>query len=193
MILLMLLVFAALPAAAQSNAEVGIVVGASSRHLQSTAAEDAAGAFLDDEINLSHNVAELFYALKMDESTAIKFKAGRIETPLRYTTREENNADGTVTRFAKDEEGEVQHASIVAEYRFSEAFGTTALFGGIGVYRQSGDHVKSEADFGYQLGVNADFPITRRYGFMLEGAYHWTRAEYNPKYLTIGGGVRFSF
>lgn len=194
MILLMLLLFAALPAAAQSNREFGIVVGASSRHLQPNATEDTtAGAFLDDELNLSHNVVELFYGLKLDDSTFLKFKAGRIETPLRYTTREVTNADNTVTRFAVDEEGEVHHADVVVEYRFSEAFGSTSLFAGIGGYRASGDHVKSEADWGYQAGVNADFPITRHYGILVEGAYHWTHAEYRPKYLTLTGGVRFSF
>jgi len=193
MILLMLLVFAALPAAAQSNHEFGIVVGASTRNLQSTGTEDGAGAFLDDELNLSHNVIELSYGLKLDDQTWIKVKAGRIETPIRFTTREVANNDGTVTRFAKDEEGEVQHVSLVAEYRFSEPLGSSSIFAGIGAYRHSSDSAKSEADFGYQFGVNADFPITRNYGFVVEGAYHWTRAPYNPKYLTVGGGVRFSF
>ena len=42
-------------------------------------------------------------------------------------------------------------------------------------------------------GVNSDFPISRRYGVLLEAAYHWTHAEFQPRYLTLGAGLRVSF
>lgn len=195
MILLMLLVFAALPAAAQSDREFGIILGASTRHLQTRfQVEDkvTADGWLDDELGLDHSSVTLFYGLKIDDSTFLKFKAGRIEAPLRYKTGE-TTIDGKVHDLTADEDGEVQHAEASVEYRFSEAFGSTSLFGGVGVYRSSGDVVQGEADWGYHFGVNADFPVTRRYGIVLEGAYHWTYAEYRPRHMTLGGGVRFSF
>lgn len=194
MILLMLLLLAALPAAAQSNHEFGAVIGGATRNLQTRfqVEDQANGGWLDDELNLEHSSVTLFYGLKLDDSTFIKFKAGRIETPLRFKTGETTIGNDPHDLTA-DEDGEVQHAEVSVEYRFHEAFGMTSLFGGLGVYRASGDRVQSEADWGYHFGVNADFPITRKYGFVLEGAYHWTYAEYRPRYLTLGGGVRFSF
>jgi hypothetical protein len=195
MILLMLLVFAALPAAAQSNGEFGILIGGATRHLQTRfQVEDKVNGdgWLDDELNLDHSSVTLFYGLKIDDATFVKFKAGRIETPLRYKTGE-TTIDGEKHDLTADEDGEVQHAEVSVEYRFSEAFGSTSLFGGVGVYRSSGDVVQSEADWGYHFGVNADFPMTRRYGIVLEGAYHWTYAEYRPRYMSLSGGVRFSF
>lgn len=196
MILLMLLVFAALPAAAQSHREFGIVIGAATRHLQTRfQAEDKnppAAGWIDDELDLSNSSVTLFYGMKLDDSTFLKFKAGRIEAPLRRKTGE-TTIDGVKHDLTTDEPGEVQHAEVAVEYRFSEAFGSTSLFGGVGVYRSSGDVVQSEADWGYHFGVNADFPMSRRYGFVLEGAYHWTYAQYRPRHMTLGGGVRFSF
>jgi Outer membrane protein beta-barrel domain len=196
MILLMLLVLAALPAAAQSHREFGILIGAATRHLQtSDTREDVpGGGWGDDELNLSNSAVTLFYGLKIDDATFLKFKAGRIEAPLRYKTGEVvDPTDGETRDLTVDEEGEVQHAEVSVEYRFSEAFGMTSLFGGVGVYRSSGEVVKGEADWGYHFGVNADFPITRRYGFVLEGAYHWTYAEYRPRHMTLQGGLRVSF
>jgi hypothetical protein len=81
------------------------------------------------------------------------------------------------------------------EYRFREPYGTTGLFGGLGFYRQSADdpEVKSTSDWGYHAGVSADFPLSKRYGVILEGTYHWSRAEFRPRYLTVGAGFRIAF
>lgn len=193
MILLVLLVFMALPALAQTDREFGLVLGAAKRGLEASAKEMTPGDFLDDQFKLSNSSVELYYGMKLDDATVLKFKVGRLETPVRQTTGETTLADGKVVPTAIDIEGEVQHIDAVIEYRFSEAFGSTSLFGGVGLYRQSAEGVKSEADYGFMAGVNADFPMTRRYGLLLEATYHWTQAEYRPKYVTVGGGVRFSF
>jgi hypothetical protein len=61
------------------------------------------------------------------------------------------------------------------------------------MYRQGAEGFESTTNFGFNAGVNADFPITRRYGVVVEAAYHWNRAEFQPRYLTLGGGLRVSF
>jgi hypothetical protein len=193
MILLVLLVFTALPALAQTDREFGIILGSAKRGLEASAKEVTEGDFLDDQFKLSNSSVELYYAMKMDEATLLKFKVGRLETPVRKTTGTTTLDDGKVVPTAIDIEGEVQHIEAVIEYRFSEAFGSTGLFGGVGLYRQSAEGVESEADYGFLAGVNADFPMSKSYGLVLEATYHWTQAEYRPKYVTIGGGVRFSF
>ena len=125
----------------------------------------------------------------MDEDVFLKLKAGRIETQVAeaYSVAGE---DGT---FRRDAEGEVQHADAVIEYRFAEPYGKTAIFGGVGLYRQSGDGIASSNNFGWSAGINTDFPLSRRYGVILEAAYHWTNAEFHPRYLTVGGGLRIGF
>ena len=39
------------------------------------------------------------------------------------------------------------------------------------------DHSASETNYGLSAGVNGDFPITRRVGFIAEATYHWVKME----------------
>ncbi len=81
---------------------------------------------------------------------------------------------------------------MLAEYRFDEIFGSTTLFFGPGAYRQdSADG--SETDFGLSGGVSGDFPLTRRLGFVVEGAYHWVNFDDEYEFVTVGAGLRLSF
>ncbi len=38
-----------------------------------------------------------------------------------------------------------------------------------------------------------DFPLSRRYGVVVEGTYHWVNYHYRPRYLTLTGGLRITF
>ena len=200
-----LMLTAAVPAFAQST-EFGILVGASRRFINRGLGEPIPNtdplqrrAFLDNELSLRNNAIDLYWTIEMEEDTRLKFKVGRIETPVAAAIRNPNfNKDNPQENepefFRRDVEGEVQHASAVVEYRFDEPWGATALFGGLGLYRQSGEgDVESESDWGYQAGVNADFPITRRYGAIVEATYHWSRGPFEPRYFTLTGGLRVAF
>jgi hypothetical protein len=195
-LLLAVLLLSAVPGFAQSS-EFGIIVGGSRRgvdHPPSREGLPPEEAFIDDEFTISNSAVDLYYGFAIEPQTWIKIRAGRIETPVRYVESVTRDADGEITqRFGADVEGEAQYANIVAEYRFNEAFGRTGLFGGVGFYRHSGDGIDSSSNYGWLAGVNADFPMTRRYGLMLEATHHWTRAEFKPKYLTFGAGLRVSF
>ena len=183
----LLLLLGAVPALAQSN-EVGFIVGGS-RMFVDPAPTEAGVELSDATFSLSNNSFELFWARQMDPATWLRLKVGRIKGPVPVAY----SVDGNDTVFRRDEEGEVQHTELNVEYRFSEPYGSTGLFAGIGLYRQGADGFDSTTNFGFNAGVNADFPITRRYGFMLEAVYHWNRAEFQPRYLTLGGGLRVSF
>jgi hypothetical protein len=182
-----ILVFGALPAAAQTN-EFGFVVGGS-RMFVDGADREPGVEFSDATFSFSNTSFDLFWAKQMDEETWLRFKAGRIESivPMSYRVA------GNDTLFRRDVEGEVQHAEVNVEYRFSEAYGQTAIFAGVGLYRQAAEDFETQSNYGFNFGINADFPITRRYGFVLESAYHWTRADFQPRFLTLGGGFRVSF
>ena len=44
-----------------------------------------------------------------------------------------------------------------------------------------------------EANVEYRFPLSRRYGVVTEATYHWVRDEFNPRYLTLTGGLRISF
>jgi hypothetical protein len=183
-LLIALMVFGAVPLFAQSN-EMGIIVGGSRRFVD-IGQKETGVEWLDSKFNFSNSSVELFWGMQMDEDMWFKLKLGRIETQI----AEGYGAGG---KFRRDAEGEVQHIDALVEYRFSEPYGSTSIFGGVGLYRQSADGLASANNFGLTAGVNGDFPITRRYGFVLEGAYHFTNGDFRPRYMTVGGGLRLSF
>lgn len=185
-ILFILTLFCALPALAQST-EFGLLVGGSRRFVED-APRDADEDLLDSDFSFSNNSVELFWATKLEDEVWFKVKGGRIQTQVAYVSRVEGENEVRV-----DAEGEVQHLEGLAEYRFSEAWGHSAIYAGLGVYRHSTSASDTRTDWGMAAGVNADFPISRRYGFLVEGAYHWTQADFSPRYLTFSGGLRISF
>jgi hypothetical protein len=187
LILLVLIVVSALPAIAQSN-ELGVIVGGSRRFVDGADKED--GVEFDDSIfSLSNNSFELYWAMQMEPDVYLKFKVGRIQGPVAIAYE----VEGQDKTFRRDADGEVQHVEANVEYRFSEAFGTTGLFGGIGFYRQSAPDSDSTTAYGFNGGVNADFPLSRRYGIVLEATYHWSNLDFQSRFLTAGAGLRVSF
>jgi hypothetical protein len=187
------LLLSALPVFAQSN-EFGFIVGGSRLFVDGADSEPDV-VFSDSTFSLSNNSFDLFWATQMEPATWLRFKVGRIQTPIPIAyIGPDNNDQGTEPNlYRRDVDGEVQHAEVNVEYRFSEPYGSTGLFAGVGLYRQSAPDEESTSNFGFNAGVNADFPITRRYGVVLEAAYHWNRTEFQPRYLTFGGGLRVSF
>jgi hypothetical protein len=194
--LLLLMLFAATPAFAQTS-ELGVLFGGSKRLISHS--DQAAGLGISDNFKFGNSVREIYYAVQLDPGTNFKIKAGEIEGPVafQYTT-----ATGTArTDSAK---GTVEHVDGIIDYRFSEVFGSTGLFAGVGLYRQRGtitdpavpvaqQGTQTETNYGFQGGVNGDFPLSRRVGFIAEVAYHWINYHYKPRYVTLTGGFRLSF
>ncbi|MEO8378841.1 MAG: hypothetical protein ABI779_04175 [Acidobacteriota bacterium] len=190
---MVLLAACATPAFAQSSNEFGILVGGSRRFVD---ADDIPGddAFLESNFALSNNSVELYWSMPIEPGLNLRFKGGRISTQIAIPSEEpnpEHPEDPLLNR--RDVEGEVMHAETDVEYQFSEPFGSSGLFAGLGFYRLSAPSEDSRTTWGVHAGVNADFPITRRYGVILEAAYHWTHAEFEPRYMTVSGGLRVSF
>jgi hypothetical protein len=185
--LCVLLLFSAIPLFAQSS-EFGVIVGGSRRFVHNGLREGGV-EWLDSKFSFSNSSVELFWGMKFEEDMFLKLKVGRIETQIAqaYTL------SGVPGTFRRDAEGEVTHADAIVEYRFSEAYGSTGIFGGVGMYRQSGEGLESRNNFGWQIGSTSDFPLSRNYGIMLEAAYHVTNGDFRPRYLTVGGGLRISF
>lgn len=179
LILLSFLLLAALPALAQNN-EVGLLIGGAK------AMKTAAGG----KSEFQHGLEEISYGVEMDQGTWFKIKLGRMDAKTVFVSKD---ASGAQVVDAVDEDGQVEYANATVEYRFSEPFGSTGLFAGTGLYRQSGAN-HQESDYGFLAGVNGNFPITRSLGVTAEAAYHWVHF-YSPKprYGTLGVGLRFAF
>ena len=188
LLLAALMLFSALPVLAQST-EFGVLVGGSRRFVDGANKEDGV-EFDDSTFSLSNNVFELFGGVQIEPDVWIKIKGGRIETPVAvaYTIP---TSDKTFRRDVKD--GEVQHLEMNVEYRFSETFGSTGLFAGLGYYRVSAPDTDTESNFGANAGVNALFPINRRYAVLVEGTYHWANAPFQQRFMTATAGLRMAF
>lgn len=177
------------PVFAQST-EFGVLFGGSKRVIKDV--QPAAGtSLLDDGFKLSNSSVDLYYAVQVDPGTMFKLRVGRINGPV--AVRQVESVNGGSIDVRRDVDGEVQHAEGLVEYRFDEPFGSTGLYAGIGAYRTVADGSDSKVDFGIPIGINADFPITRRYGVVLDACYHMTQAEFRPKYVTLSGGLRIQF
>lgn len=180
-LLIGLLALTALPAAAQFS-EFGILLGGSKRLISSRDADQGIG--VSDNFKFSNSVKELYYSVVLDDYSRFKIKAGQITAPAAFQI---DNARVDV------EKAKVEHIDALVDYRFSEPFGSTGLFAGFGLYRQSAADQQDETNYGLSAGINADFPLSRRYGVIVEGAYHWVNFHYRPRYLTLTGGLRISF
>ena len=183
------LIITATSAAAQST-EFGVIFGGSKRVTESDTAANGT-ELINEGFSFSNNSVDLYYAFELDPNTYFKLRVGRIETPIGFQEIEIRGTQEVTVR--RDVEGEVQHAGGLIEYRFDEAFGSTGLYAGIGVYRHEAAGFNSATDYGFAVGVNGDFPINRRYGVILDASYHLTKHELSPRYLTIGAGLRIAF
>ena len=194
--LLAFLLVSTMPALAQTS-EVGIEIGGSKRLISRT--DQARGLGISDNFKFSNSVREAFYAVQLDPGTFFKIKGGQIEGPVAF-----QYTSGTAKARTDVPKGTIEHIDGLIDYRFSEPFGSTGLYAGVGLYRQRATLTdtaipalqrgnQTETNYGLQGGVNTDFPITRRAGFIAELAYHWINYNYKVRYLTLSGGLRFQF
>jgi hypothetical protein len=186
-LLLALIVLGALSASAQTT-EFGVMAGGSMRFVDGAPQEDDV-EFADSNFSLKNSVFEMYWAMQLEPEVYIKIKGGRIESQIAVPYE----VEGEDELFRRDEDGEVQHAEVNVEYRFSEPYGRTGLFAGLGFYRQSTPDSDSSTAYGVNGGVNVDFPLSRRYGILVEGTYHWTNSRFQSRYMTATAGVRVSF
>jgi hypothetical protein len=184
--LLAISLMTALPMAAQTT-EFGVLFGGSKRIIKKN--DPAPGTtLLNPGFKFSNSAVDLYYALQIDPGTMFKVQVGRIDGPVAFTQR---LTSGDNVRH--DVDGEVQHAEGIIEYRFSEPFGSTGLFAGVGMYRTTASGFSAMTDYGFPVGVTADFPLTRSYSFIAAATYHITNADWHPRYLTVSGGFRVGF
>ena len=208
--LFLLFVLVAAPAFAQTGQQFGILLGGAKRLYSSRdrldASDNTAGlneTLPIDRFRLTSGAREVFYAVQIEPATLFKIQAGQWNTDVGIVQSGKDHKTGATIGNGETHlprSGTVQHVDGIVDYRFTEPFGTTGLFAGLGLYRWSASgtadavhDVPTETNYGYVFGVNGEFPITRRYAFMVEGAYHWVNMSSPVRYVTVMGGVRVAF
>jgi hypothetical protein len=130
------------------------------------------------DFNLKDSTLEIYYQVPLDVGTSLKLKYGTLESDLEI--------EGTKA------EGDLQYLDLLVSYEFDETFGKSSFFGGIGMYRQEiGD--LDESDYGFVIGVNATFPVTRRFALTSELSYHYAHFEADTGFLILTGGLEINF
>lgn len=167
--LIILFLLASVPATAQTS--IGLLLGGA----QSIGEGDI-------DTDFSNSLKEVFVATELEPGTVLRIRGGQVDS-------EQGPQIGLpgVTR-----EGTFEYVDALIEYRFYETFGSSSIFAGPGIYRQKFGAF-DETDFGLSGGVNGLFPVTRRLALTGEISYHWANFEETQEFLTVAGGVRFTF
>ncbi len=208
--LFLLFLLVAAPALAQTGQQFGILLGGAKRLYSGRdkldAQDNTAGVnetLPIDRFRLTHGAREAFYAVQVEPAVLFKVQAGQWNTDVGIVQSSKDHKTEAVIGDGKTHlprSGTVQHVDGIVDYRFTEPFGSTGLFAGLGLYRWSAPgtsdavhDVPTETNYGYVFGVNGEFPLTRRYAFMVEGAYHWVNMSSPVRYVTVTGGIRVGF
>lgn len=167
--LIILFLVASLPATAQTS--LGLLLGGS---------QTLDGGNIDTDF--SNSLKEIFVATELEPGTVLRIRGGQVDS-------EDGPQVGLpgVSRV-----GNFEFIDALIEYRFYETFGSSSFFAGPGVYRQRFGTF-DETDFGLSGGVNGIFPVSRRLALTGEVSYHWANFEESREFVTLAGGVRFSF
>lgn len=184
---LALLLLVALPLFAQTS-EFGFSLGGADRRRSSE--EKDLGLSKNENWKFGDSVKEIYYAIQLEPGVRFKVKAGEVDTTTVFVDSSKAADDPAHVRIFGD--GRIEHVEGIMDYRFAEPFGSTGLFAGAGLYRQTGGSF-SDTDYGLTFGVNGDFPINPRLGVVVEGAYHWTHLPTRPEFVTATVGLRVSF
>ena len=199
-LILLVLVAGTLPVFAQNTGnEFGFIVGGSRRFVDSSNARSLGNEedWLESNFSFSNTSYELYWSIPIEPDLNLVFKGGTLQSEIAIPYEEvDPDADepGTIATFRRDvADGSVHHIGAVVEYEFDESFGSSGLFAGLGMYRLTAPGEDAQQTWGVHAGVNSDFPLSARYGVVLEGSYHWTKAEFNQRFMTVGAGLRVSF
>lgn len=134
-------------------------------------------------IDTDMDVREIYFTKMIESGTWLRVKAGQAD--LSGKSLDEG--------LAPESDTELRYLQLLVGYEFDEIFGTTYLFAGPGAYELARNGEDDESEFGFVLGVGADFPLTRQLGIVAELTYHWADFEAELRTLNLGLGARFRF
>jgi hypothetical protein len=213
-LLVISLLLVSAPLFAQSQ-EFILMFGGARR--QASSSDRRESTLQTDNFDLGGSVREVSWGMELEPGTMFRIKGGAFDSAVRFhnpdfTTNPAANTPctdnaPTTCRNLPFVNGTVTHVEAIIDYRFNEAFGTTGLFAGAGLYRQRGNSPTAypvgtavastasmdETKWGASVGVDSNFPMTRTIGLYLEGTYHFINFRDHARAITATAGLRFAF
>jgi len=170
--LLAALLALALPICAQAQSSaIGVSVGS--------------GESLKDGLDFSFGdtVVQLYYETTFGAGTSFRVQYGTLDTQV--------DVDGDDATPLLD--SSIEFVDLIGQYEFDEVYGQSAIFGGLGFYRNEVSGLDDEKSWGAVLGVNGTFPVSRRFALTAEISYHWANFEQDLSILVVSGGAKIRF
>ena len=94
-------------------------------------------------------------------------------------------------------DADLTYLTLAGEYKFDQTFYEGGMYVGIGGYRLEGTDAagssQDDTSFGLAVGVTGEFPITRRFGVVVELAAHATDLDQAQLFATGQAGLAFRF
>ena len=127
---------------------------------------------------------ELGFAVPTDVNTMVSLRVGQLDLSGRSS-------------FEGLSDAKLQYATIAGEYRFAENYYTSGIFIGLGAYKLGGDTAAGhddETQIGGTVGVDGEFPITRRMAFLVQVAGHYANFSHRAQmYANAQAGLAIHF
>ena len=187
----------ALPLAAQTSplsntmSQFGILFGGSKRMNDISQSQGGSQGRSDiKDFSFGNSVKEIYFGTRLEPDTMFRIKAGTIDVPVLIQTNANDTAAVPIFEKVK---GKIDHIDAIVDYKFSESFGTTGVFAGLGMYRATAPGLADDTNAGLSVGINADLPLSSRYGIVVEGTYHYLHLTPRQRFVTATGGLRISF
>lgn len=112
---------------------------------------------------------------------------------LRYGQIGFDSAEPFDTLFDAD----LTYLTLAGEYKFDQTYYDAGMYLGLGGYQlegiDAGGTGRDDTSFGLVVGVNGEFPITRRFAVLVEFAGHYTDLDAAQFFVTGHGGVSVHF
>ena len=162
--------------------------GASAQQLYSftvSAAAGIGGSFdADPGDGFDHGTFQLGAALVTEPQTLVGVRYGEIGF---------GSGEPLESLFDAD----LSYLTLAGEYKFDQTFYEAGMYVGLGGYRLEGTDAggasQDDTSFGLVVGVTGEFPITRRFGVVVEFAGHYTDLDEAQIFATGVGGVAVHF
>lgn len=143
----------------------------------------AGGSFDEDQSGLGNTAYQFGLSLGVARRTKVGVRFGEIEY----------GAGDFIGSVASPN---FSYVNVGGEYTFSERYYESGIFLGLGAYQLEGlvgGQAYDDSTLGIVLGVTGEFEITRRLGFVIEGAGHL--ADFGPAryFITFHGGLAYHF
>ena len=152
--------------------------------LEATALFGSGGSFDQDESGLGNSGYQIGLSLGVARRTKVGVRLGEIDYGA-------GGLIGAVSRPA------FSYVTIGGEYTFSERYYESGIYVALGAYSLEGNLADGQrfddSTLGLALGVTGEFEITRRFGFVVEGAGHLADFGVARYFLTIHGGLAYHF